>query len=63
MAALLNASHPLVNYFMSESAVIDAVNEALASLDRGTILALKDVLDRYNNQGCPIDAQGRRTDD
>ena len=58
VAALLNASHPHVNYAMTFTQIIDVVNAALASLDRGTIEELKNQLDMYNNAGSSIDAHG-----
>lgn len=38
-------------YFYSADEVIDLVNAALASLDRGEMLSLAEELDFYNNQG------------
>jgi hypothetical protein len=58
VAALLNASHPDIDYFMSEGGVIAAVNAALASCDRATILALYEELDFHNNDGCVLDMHG-----
>jgi hypothetical protein len=55
VAAVLNACNDNVAYPMGEQAVIDAVDAALASLDRDTILALHTELDGYNNLGCSID--------
>jgi predicted ribosomally synthesized peptide with SipW-like signal peptide len=55
VAALLNASHPDVDYPRSESEVIDDVNDALASLDEDTIIDLATDLDNDNNLGCPFD--------
>ncbi len=54
VAALLNASHPDVDYPSSPSDVIADVNSALASLDRDTILDLATALDNDNNLGCPL---------
>ena len=54
VAALLNASHPGVNYPMSEAEVIAEVNAALASGDRDTMLDLASVLDGYNKLGSPL---------
>ncbi|MDF2773050.1 MAG: type sorting protein [Geminicoccaceae bacterium] len=54
VAALLNASHPDVDYTMTTAEVIAAVNAALASNDRDTMLALAGALDEDNNLGCPI---------
>lgn len=57
VAALLNASHPDVSgeYPFSEGDIIAAVNAALASGDRATMLTLATELDDANNLGCPID--------
>jgi hypothetical protein len=55
VAAVLNACNDNVAYPMGEQAVINAVNAALATLDRGTILTLHSELDGYNNLGCSID--------
>jgi hypothetical protein len=52
VASLLNAASPLVNFPMTEQAVIGAVNEALQSCDRQTMLALASELDELNNAGC-----------
>jgi hypothetical protein len=58
-AALLNASHPGVDYEIATAQnVIDSVNVALASLDKGQILDLKDDLDWFNNAGCPLGGPG-----
>jgi hypothetical protein len=54
VAALLNAAHPDIDYPLSTSAIISDVNDALASLNRATILDLKDVLDGYNNLGAEL---------
>ena len=51
VAALLNTAHPVINYPLSESALISSVNDALASFNRQTMLSLKDTLDEYNNLG------------
>jgi len=53
-AALLNASHPNVNYPRTASAVITDVNSALASQFRDAMLALAAALDADNNLGCPL---------
>jgi hypothetical protein len=52
--ALLNAASPEVDYALTTSQVILQVNTALASGNRSTILVLADTLDKYNNQGCPL---------
>jgi len=49
VAALLNAAHPNINYPLSTTKVITDVNNALASRDRFTMLALADELDKLNN--------------
>lgn len=54
VAALLNASHPNVDYSLTTAEVINQVNAALASGNRNTMLSLADKLDRYNNRGCPL---------
>ncbi len=54
VAALLNASHPGVDYPRTAASIIADVNAALATGSRSTMLALKDALDRDNNLGCPI---------
>ena len=58
VAAVLNACNDNVAYPIGEQAVIDAVNAALASLDRDVILSLHTTLDGYNNLGCSIDNRG-----
>jgi hypothetical protein len=55
VASLLNAAHDGVAYPMSVEDVVEAVNEALASEDRDTMLALEAELDELNNLGCPLD--------
>jgi hypothetical protein len=55
VAALLNAASPEVDYPLTETEIIAAVNAALASGDRGTILALAEQLDTFNNLFCPLD--------
>jgi hypothetical protein len=54
VAGMLNASHPGVNYPRTPADLIDDVNDALASGDRNTMLALKDAIDADNNLGCPL---------
>ena len=54
VAAVLNAAHPGVDYPLSTAQVISAVNAALASGNRSTILALAGSLDMMNNLGCPL---------
>jgi hypothetical protein len=54
VVALLNASHQDLNFPLSETEVIDAVNGALASLDRRTMMDVRHDLDMHNTQGCPL---------
>jgi hypothetical protein len=54
VAALLNASHPGVDHPGGAAALIAAVDAALASGDRGGMLALAAALDADNNLGCPL---------
>jgi hypothetical protein len=54
VAALLNAAHPGVAYPRTTAQVTAAVNAALASNDRNTILELASALDADNNLGCPL---------
>ncbi|MCC6075301.1 hypothetical protein ACFPTX_01620 [Pseudomonas sp. GCM10022188] len=55
VASLLNASHPDVDFPLTESEIVSQVNAALASGDRGTILTLASQLDNANNAGdCPL---------
>lgn len=58
VAAYLNAAHEGVAYpyrrFRQPGDLRDAINAALASDDRATMLALKDKLDAANNLGCPL---------
>jgi hypothetical protein len=54
VASLLNAASPNVNFEHSTADVISAVNAALASNNRSTMLALAAELDADNNAGCPL---------
>lgn len=54
VAALLNSAHSGVDFGMTTAEVIAAVNAALASNDRDTILAAKDDLAALNRSGCPL---------
>ncbi|MHC4459092.1 MAG: hypothetical protein ACYS0I_18785, partial [Planctomycetota bacterium] len=67
VAALLNACDPDISYFIPNAigpgGVIETVNAALATGDRTQILDLADMLDEYNNKGCPIDAHCNVIDD
>jgi hypothetical protein len=53
-AALLNAAHPNIDYPRSVSDVLADVNNALASQNRDTMLALAESLDHDNNRSCPL---------
>lgn len=54
VASLLNAAHPDVSFTHSVSAIINDVDDALASGERSTMLALASQLDADNNLGCPL---------
>lgn len=54
VAGLLDTAHSGVDYPLTTAELIDKVNTALASGDRGEILYVKDVIDQYNNLGCPL---------
>lgn len=54
VAALLNAAHPDVDFSLTTAEVIAAVNAALASGDRETILDLAEDLAAANEAGCPL---------
>jgi hypothetical protein len=43
-----------VNYPLTSAEVVAMVNTALASGDRDTILDAAELLDSYNNLGCPL---------
>ena len=58
VAALLNASHPLVNYPVTVTDIITDTNDALATLDRDAMEVLKDQFDMWNNLEGGIDAHG-----
>jgi hypothetical protein len=53
VAALLNASHPDVDYPRTAADVLTAVNTALTQ-NRDAMLALAAALDADNNRGCPL---------
>jgi hypothetical protein len=59
VAAYLNAAHSDIAYpyrrFAEPGFIQQDVNNALASLDRATILALARDLDAKNNSVCPLD--------
>ena len=54
VAALLNSTSPGVAYPLTTAEVIQAVHDALASGDAGTIESTKNTLEGYNQQGAPI---------
>ena len=54
VAAVLNASHPAVEYPRSAGDVVTDVNDALATQNRQQILSLATDLDEDNNLGCPL---------
>jgi hypothetical protein len=54
VAALLNSANLNVNYPRSTAQVVANVNAALASGDRGTMLAQASALDHDNSLGCPL---------
>jgi hypothetical protein len=54
VAALLNASHPDVNYALTPEQVISQVNAALASDSRSTMLVLAIQLSARNFNSCPL---------
>ena len=56
VAGLLNSCDPDVAYPMGQTSLINAVNDALASLDEGEIQMLHGDLEMYNEYGCPQDA-------
>jgi hypothetical protein len=53
-AALLNATHPKVDFPRTAAAVLSDVNAALTSRDRNTILTLASALDADDNLSCPL---------
>jgi hypothetical protein len=53
-AALLNAAHPELDYPRTAADVITAVNTALASNNRSTMLTLATALDNANQLGCNL---------
>jgi hypothetical protein len=54
IVAVLNASHPDVNFPLSESEIVNMVNGALASMDRMTMMNTRQMIDQHNTQGCPL---------
>ena len=54
VAALLNASHPDIDFPMTEAEVLSEVNSALCSDDRDMMLELASTLSRLNDGECPL---------
>jgi hypothetical protein len=54
VAALLNSTHPDVDYAFTTAQIIAWTSEALASSDRDAILSLKSLFDAENNRGCTV---------
>jgi hypothetical protein len=54
VVALLNASHPDVNYPLSVDEIIQMVNEALATMDRRAMQEARHEINQGNGQGCPL---------
>jgi hypothetical protein len=53
-AGVLNANHDGVAYPKIAAHIINPVNQALASQNRGTIIDLAGKIDGWNNGGCPL---------
>ena len=54
VAALLNSTHPDVDYAFTTAQVIAWTSDMLTSTDRDEILGLKDLFDTENNRGCTV---------
>jgi hypothetical protein len=54
VAAVLNAADDRMGYPLHRTAFLPQVRDALASRDRGAMLALKRELGGYNRLGCPL---------
>lgn len=54
VVGVLNASHPRVNYPISQDELISRTNAALASLDRAQMVALAREIRTNNRLGCPL---------
>lgn len=54
VAALLNSESAGVDYPLTTGDILAQVNNALATLDKGTMVSLAATLDGYNNLGSPI---------
>lgn len=57
VSALLNAAHPDINYPNDEAWIITYVNYRIEWNSRDNMLWLAEVLDGWNNQYCPFDAE------
>ena len=55
VAAVLNAEHAVINYPMTYMEIVTAVNNALLSHDRDTMIDLATDIDNNNNLGTPWD--------
>ena len=54
VAALLNSTHPDVDYAFTTAEVIAWTSDMLTSTDRDAILGLKNLFDAENNRGCTV---------
>ena len=54
VAALLNSTHPDVDYAFTTAQVIAWTSDMLTSTDRDAILGLKNLFDAENNRGCTV---------
>lgn len=54
VAALLNASHPEVDYALTKTEVITRTRAAIQSGDQTLIGDLAEEFDGFNNAGCPL---------
>jgi hypothetical protein len=54
IAAVLSAAHPDIDYPLTVSEIVAAVNAAYLSNDADVVEDLKDELDAFNNLGCDI---------
>ena len=55
VVALLNASHPDVNFPLTEAEIIQIVDGALATMDRNAMQDARHEIDMHNSQGCPLE--------
>lgn len=61
VAAILNASHPDIDYAIPDAGdIIDAVAAVIDGSDCDAIEDLKDILDAFNNAGCGLGNDDRR---